>query len=44
VSTITIDEKVMGKGIGSSKKEAEQHSAEIVIRKIKEKGRGNVEI
>jgi ribonuclease-3 len=43
-TTISIDEKVMGKGIGSSKKEAEQHSAENAIRKIQEKGHGRVEI
>jgi ribonuclease-3 len=44
ITTVTINEKVMGKGTGSSKKEAEQHSAESAIRKIKEKGRGRVEI
>jgi ribonuclease-3 len=44
ISTISIDEKVMGKGTGSSKKEAEQHSAEIAIRRIQEKGKGRVEI
>lgn len=44
ISTISINEKVMGKGTGSSKKEAEQHSAEIAIRRIQEKGKGRVEI
>jgi ribonuclease-3 len=45
ICTISIDEKVMGKGSGSSKKEAEQHSAEIAVRRIQEKkGKGRVEI
>ncbi|MDR1415014.1 MAG: ribonuclease III [Odoribacteraceae bacterium] len=44
ITTVTIDDKVMGKGVGSSKKEAEQNSAENAIRKIREKGRGRVDI
>jgi ribonuclease-3 len=44
ISTVLIDEKVLGKGSGSSKKEAEQHSAEVAVRKIQEKGKGRVEI
>lgn len=44
VSTISIEDVVMGKGSGASKKEAEQHSAEKAIQKIQEEGQGYVDI
>ena len=44
VSTVSINKVVTGKGTGSSKKEAEQNSAEKAIQKIQEEGQGYVEI
>ena len=36
ISTIAIGSRVMGQGVGSSKKEAEQKSAAVVMRKVQE--------
>ena len=42
VCTISVGEEVIGKGVGSSKKEAEQHSAEKAIQKLQNEGQGNI--
>ena len=44
VCTISIGEDIMAQGIGASKKEAEQNSAEKVIQKLQVEAQGEIEI
>ena len=44
VCTISIGEDIMAQGIGASKKEAEQNSAEKVIQKLQVETQGEIEI
>ena len=37
ICSISINSKILGQGVGTSKKEAEQKSAAVVLRKIEEK-------
>lgn len=37
ICTIAIDSEIWGQGVGTSKKEAEQKSAAVVIHKLQEK-------
>ncbi len=42
--TVTVNGEEKGKGVGSSKKEAEQHAAKIVVDALRQESDGNVEI
>ena len=44
ICTITIGEEIMARGLGASKKEAEQNSAEKVIQKLQAEANGEIEI